>query len=374
MKQSLFILFVVLFLCSCVEINFKNDLASENEIQLNSIQKVIITKDDGLLVAGVYDSKITFIKTDADFRTLWRKDNYDWGTNIYGSWGQSFYGVQIVNIFQNDFKNFICIASVQQGGDVIFSSVLIFELSQEGEQLRKMEIKDFSVYNAFKTTDGGYILSGSNILKLDKDLKVNWEKNYYRAQNLWPGKIINTNDGRYALTSWNGDKSYFKVLDNDGNELESKEYSFNDIPFNETGNDLIQLNDKGFIIVGRTRNRYQPWYMDCGVIRINSSGNKIWTKIFGSSLDDWLEDIIYASENEFIFQGRIGFPNNPVQKTILFKMNLDGQIGDSCTVERIERLLYNPKEYFIKTIRLDDNYFRVSKIPLSEVFNINRYN
>lgn len=373
MKTIHLLILIILFSTSCEKINLKNELKSQDEIQLNNIQKVTILKDDGLLIAGEYDSKTTIIRTDANFRTLWRKGNYEWGTNIHGSWGQSSYSVSIINMFQNEFNNFICIASVMEGGCVMYSSTLIFELNNEGEQLKKIELKDFSANEAIRTVDGGYLLSGSKILKLDKNFKSEWEKDYYGAENLWTGKIINTNDGKYALTAWNGDKSYFRILDLNGNLIESEEYSFNEIPFDETGNDLIQLKDNGFIIVGRTRNLSEPWYMDCGAIRINSSGEKIWSEKFGSSDDDWLENVIYSSEDELIVQGKIGFPNDPVQKTILYKITPDGQISDSCKVDRMETLLYDSHDYFIKTIKLDDNYYRLTKIPFSEILNIDKY-
>ena len=370
MKQTLLILSVVLFLCSCEKWNFKNDITSENDVQLNGIQKVIITRDNGLLIVGENDSKTTIIKTDANFRTIWRKDNYAWGNNMYGSWGQSSYWFQIVNMFQDDNDNIICIASVMQGGCVIFSSAMIIELNIRGAELKRMEIKDFSLYDAIKSTDGGYLLSGTKLLKLDKNFKSNWEKNYW-AQGIFVGKTINTIDGRFALTCWNdNDESYLKVLDTNGDELESARYSYNVIPFNETGNDLIQLNDRGFIIAGRTRNIHEPWDMDCGVTRINSSGKKTWTNKFGTRSDEWLDKIIYSSDNELIIQGEIGFPNADIQKSILLRIDLTGNITDSCTVDRIEPMLYNPNEYFIKSYKLDDNYFRFTKIPFRELFNI----
>jgi len=370
MQRIFLTLFVTLFLYSCEKWNLKDDILSENNIQLNSIQKVIITGDNGLLIAGVNNSKETFIKTDANFGTIWRKDDYDWGNYIYsGGWGQPFYGVDVVNIFQNENDNFICVASVTQGGCVIYSSVMIIELSQEGEELKKMEIQDFTILDAIKSADGGYLLLGYRLLKVDKNFNINWEKDYW-AMDLGIGNIINTNDGRYALTCWNyNDESFIKILNTDGDESFSERYSFNDTPFNETGNDLIQLKDKGFIIIGRTRNHDEPWDMDCGATRINSSGAETWTKKFGSGDDEWLEKIIYSSDDEFIVQGKVGFPNDEIQKTILLKMNITGQIADSCTVDRIEMLLYNPHNYFIKADKIDDDYYRFNKIPFKELCN-----
>lgn len=369
MRPLILVFSACIILYSCEKINPGDEIKSENEIELNNVHKITITKDNGLLIAGDFEGQITFIKTDANFNSIWRKDNFDWGTIISGSYGgPSSYLVRIINMFQNELGNYICFASVWQGGCVITTSVLIFELNQGGKQLKKKEIQGLDLNNVIKTNDGGYILSGFNIVKLDKELNKTWEISLIEGRHLWPGKIINTHDGRYALTSWDGDKSFFKILDDNGEENLSTEYSFNEIPFNETGNDLIQLKDNGYIIVGRTRSLNEPYPMDCGAMRINSSGSKVWSKIFRSDSNSWFEDIIYSSGDEFFIQGKVGYPSDPIQKSTLYKMNQDGLVIDSCSLDFIEPLQYHSRGYFVKTQKLDDNYFRFSKIPVSAVF------
>jgi hypothetical protein len=374
MKKFIFILFISLIFVSCDKINLNDDIKSVNTLQLNSIQKVIITRDNGLLIAGVYDSKITFIRTDANFNIIWRKDNYDWGTLISGSWGLSLYWVNVVNIFQNEFDNFVFVGSVLQGGCVLSHSMMIAELGSKGEVLIKTEIQKISVNEAIKANDGGYLLSGSSIMKLDKNLKVNWEKNYW-SQDLMTGKVINTFDGRYALTIWNENyESFLKVLDASGNETLSEKYSFKDTPTNENGNDLIQLKDNGFIIIGRTRNARELSGMDNGVLRVNESGKRIWTRKSGKITDEWLEKIIYSSDKELIVQGQLGYPGDIFQKSFILKMDLNGQVCDSCSFDVNETLLYTPHDYFVRVRKDGDTQVRIDKIPFSEIFKSAAYN
>jgi hypothetical protein len=103
----------------------KGDIQSENDIRLNSVQKVIVTRDNGLLIAGVYDSKLTFIKTDENFDITWMKDDYEWGRYEAGSFGGgSTNAFEVINLFQDEFNNFICTGSLMQGGCVVYNSVM----------------------------------------------------------------------------------------------------------------------------------------------------------------------------------------------------------------------------------------------------------
>jgi hypothetical protein len=368
MRQVTLICLLSVLLCSCEKLNIKGDIQSENDIRLNTVQKVIVTRDNGLLIAGVYDSKVTFIKTDENFRVIWMKDDYEWGKFEFGTFGGgSTYVFEVINLFQDEFNNFICTGSVTQGGCVVYNSIMIVELNQDGKEMEKAEFKEQLFYNAMATADGGYLFSGVNAMKLNKKIKIAWEKNYPFGDP-FTGKVINTRSGRYAMTAWDGDKMFIKTLEPDGDESMSEEFSFSEINFNETGNDLIGLEDGGFIIAGRSRTHDEPWDMDCGITRLNSSGKKIWTKTFGTGSDEWLDEIIWHSGKEFIMQGSVGYPAADVQKTILIKIDQDGAISDSLTTDRIGPLINHPHEYFIKYQNEEDDCIHFEKIPLSELF------
>jgi hypothetical protein len=368
MKKNLFTVFTLLILFSC-ERFAEDDISSTVTFQLSNIQKIISTRDGGFLIAGESDCKTTFIKTDANFGTIWRNDNYSWGSNIYGSWGQSSYSYRVINIFPDENDNYLCFGSVTQGGCVMYSSSLIVELSPEGKDIKRKEIKNFVLYDVINTQDGGYLLSGSNLLKLGSNFESLWEINY-RAGNTAINKVINIGDGNFAVTCRYNDGSYLRLLDNNGNELWSRKFEFNnDIPLEEIGFGLIRLKDNGFLIAGRTRNHHPLFDMDCGITRLNASGDMIWSAKFGSGSEEWLENIFDLSDNEFVIQGNVGYPNDKIQKSIILRIDLNGKIIDSCSVSKFEALFYNDKGYFVRASKEGDN-ISLNKIRSDELFDI----
>lgn len=370
MAKILLLSLAIILLVAC-----KKEIPNQIEVspshmtfQLNNIDQVFFTKDNGSLIAGVYHHKYTFIKTNAGFDIEWTKNNYEWGNLFAGTgWGSSFYSIQIVKIFERNDGSYICIGTIQDGGDVVYSSTLVIELNQKGEQIQAYKFNDLSTSNALQTSDGGYVLFGNKLIKLDRDFKQLWEKNlfdytYYQSQ------IVSTTDGGFATTgNYNGEKVFLKKFNSDGNEISSYTYKHNDFPFNENGSDLIQLQDNGFLIVGRTRNINQFNDLDCQIIRTNFNGDTLWTKRFGDSTNDYLERIISNNLNEFVIQGTSGFPNE-IQKSILLKLNSEGQILDSCRIEKCYMMVYSPLKFYIKVQSADTAHIIFSRIEADRLF------
>ncbi len=248
-----------------------------------------------------------------------------------------------------------------EGGDVVYSTTLVIELNSKGEQVSKHEFKDLSTSNALQTSDAGYILFGTQLVKLDAKFNQQWVKNV--KDNLYsPIQIISTTNGGFAMTgSYKSDQPFLKKLDANGNEILNTTYKHNAFPFNENGTDLVQLQDNGFLIIGRTRNLNQLTDLDCQIIRTDFKGDTLWTKRFGNSTNEWLDRIVSSDQNEFVIQGTSGFPNE-IQKSILLKINLDGQILDSCRVDKFPMMLYSPLKNYVKVQSIDTahiNFFVV---------------
>ena len=371
MTKFLFLGLAILLLIACRKETSNESFAitSNMTFQLNNVNQVFFTKDSGSLIAGVYHHKYTFIKTNKAFDIEWTKNNFDWGNLISGSgWGANFYSIQIVKIFQRDDGSYVCIGSITEGGCVVFASTLVIELNQKGEQIHTYEFKDQSTSNALQTSDGGYILFGYKLIKLDRNFSKLWEKNL--LDNNWhQSQIISTADGGFATTgNYNGEKIFLKNLDLNGNETSSFTYKHNDSPFNENGSDLIQLQDKGFLIIGRTRNISQINDLDCQIIRTNFAGDTLWTKRFGNSSNEWLDRFISTTQNEFIVQGTSGFPNEN-QKSMLVRFNAAGQILDSIRTEKFNMLVYSPSKYYIKVQSPDTAHIAFQKIAAGRLFN-----
>lgn len=344
-------------------------IPSSVDFRLNYIDHVFFTQDNGLLITGSYNHISTIIKTNYKFEITWEKNNYEWGNLISGSgWGSSFYSANITKIIQKDDGTYVCICSIEEGGDVVNSSTLLLELNQNGEQIRKVEFHDNRTTNILQTTDGGFLLFGSKLIKLDRNYNHQWTKNLI-GQIYNQVQIVSATDGGFATTgSYKNDQVFLKKYDSNGNEISGFTYKHSDYPFEEAGFDLIQLTDKGFLIIGRTGKTFVPNVINCQIIRTSATGDTIWTKRFGGSTNNWLDRFISHDKNEFVIQGSDGFPNE-IQKSILIRINSEGQIVDSIRTEKFQMMLYSPLKFYIKVQTKDKDHINFTRIETDNLFN-----
>ncbi|MBK7627294.1 MAG: hypothetical protein IPJ16_08910 [Bacteroidales bacterium] len=106
-----FLFLATLFLSSCTKI----DLTATAEVQLNTLLN-IKEINNGFIVSGIKDSRITISKLDVNFDPIWQKDNYEWGELLSeGGWGGAFYSVEVVDIFQKrEWKSCMLLLSIRR--------------------------------------------------------------------------------------------------------------------------------------------------------------------------------------------------------------------------------------------------------------------
>ena len=243
-----------------------------------------------------------------------------------------FYSFQIVKVFQQSNGHYVCIGSIQEGGDVVYSSVLILVLTQNGDQIQKIRFDDLKVKNVLQTSDDGYILFGSSMIKLNKDFNIQWTKEIIDGK-YWSIQITPTSNNGFALTgTYEQNQIFLKTFESNGNEESNKIYKNRDYQFQEYGFDLKQLNDGGFLIVGRSSITVFPNNLQCQILRTNINYDTIWTKKVNYSTNSVLNRIIYSESNEFIIGGEIVSPNENRQ-SFLIKTNDNGQVLDSLIID-----------------------------------------
>ena len=199
-----------------------------------------------------------------------------------------------------------------------------------------------SAQSVINTTDGGYAILGFTqsidgdvsdkqnenfdywVLKFDAQDQLQWSRTYGGSSDDRGQDIIQTQDGGYAIIgsslSNDGDVSnnagmedYWLVkLDASGAVSWQKSFGFQG---NDSGFSVIQTNDQGYLISGildvsasggqgnssRTSNRHaggEYW-----TIRLNASGDMLWSKFFGGSFTDMPEGIVETDDNGFIIVG-----------------------------------------------------------------------
>lgn len=165
-----------------------------------------------------------------------------------------------------------------------------------------------------QTSDGGFIVTGytysnngdvSNnhgasdiwVVKLDNSGNLQWEKSYGTGLNDSGTSVKETSDGGYIVTgtSWiNSNLSDdYKVLklDSSGNVQWQKNYGGSK---SDWGQSIIQTSDEGYIIVGGsysnngdvTGHHGSTEYLDCWIVKLDTTGNIQWQKSLGGSLND----------------------------------------------------------------------------------------
>ena len=196
-------------------------------------------------------------------------------------------------------------------------------------------------YDLITTEGGGYLLGGVSksssgdvsesgrgaedywIVKIDADGNKIWDKRFGGNSYDSLKRISQTSDGGYLLagdsTSNNasGDKSdngkggndYWVVrIDASGNKLWDKTYG-------GSGDDwfsgLTQTDNGGFLLNGSSESNQtgdktesSGNYFSYWLVRIDSSGNKLWDKTLRSNGDMWSKNAIVTNKGSFIVLGR----------------------------------------------------------------------
>ncbi|MBV1888026.1 MAG: hypothetical protein KUG51_01930 [Urechidicola sp.] len=193
-----------------------------------------------------------------------------------------------------------------------------------------------------KTNDGGYVVLGytqSNdgdlimksdisfdywLLKFDANDTLQWSKTFGGSQTDKGYKIIQTQDGGFALVgtsdSIDGDIStnfgwndiWIVKLDSSGNISWEKSHGFSG---NDQGFSIIQTSNGGYFISGvldvsasggngnDRASRQQHAGGDYWGIKLDGNGNKVWRRYFGGTFTDSAYDAIQTSDNGFLLIG-----------------------------------------------------------------------
>ncbi len=237
------------------------------------------TTDGGYIITGVTDSyygtraNVWLIKTDSNGNEQWNRtfggNNRDGGRSVY----QTNDGGYIIGGYTYSY------GEPHPGGKGWVIKTDENGIEEWNITFHPEDPYDFGYAKTLQqTNDGGYIIGGSRIMKLDSNGNVEWEK------KTGCRSIQQTNDGGYIATGEIGERlpPPFKVdlwlakLDSDGN-LEWKEVFGRDNRCLETGKCVRQANDGGYIVVG-TKQLLPfnyiiiPLFLDVWVIKTNKIG------------------------------------------------------------------------------------------------------
>ena len=187
------------------------------------------------------------------------------------------------------------------------------------------------------TPDGGYLIAGNteNTILNDLDIKVVktdslgkelWTKTYGGTRPDYPNCILQTNDGNYFVVGYSqsfggGDQDVYLIkIDPSGNTLWTKTYGGYG---NEDGKEIVATADGNYVIVGAS-NSQNFANNDMMLTKIDPAGNVIWMKYYGGPAYESARSVKLCLDGGFIMAGKTASTYSSVATMFLVKTDASG--------------------------------------------------
>lgn len=244
-------------------------------------------------------------------------------------------------IWQRLYSDGGSINPTDDGGYVISGNSCLFKIDSIGSILWQKTYREIGGLIK-QTTDGGYIvvrdsrigsafLSGNDIevLKLDSDGNVSWEKRYSgEVMNWWVNSIHEITDGGYVFgggaSMTEGSGPFLVKLDSIGDISWAKATTAG-------GNNLNSMQptgDGGYIVAGDTIAFNEDFNQDIWVVKFNQNGEIMWQKTYGGTHPEHGGSVIETKEGEYVLSGdSVSFRNN--YDLWVLKLRSDGIVSST---------------------------------------------
>jgi len=231
-----------------------------------------------------------------------------------------------------------------------------------------------------ETSDGGYIFSGSTtsngtddfqlwIVKIDANGNEVWSKTHGGAEWEEAASISPTSDGGYILSGYTLSKgagakdAYLIKVNATGDVIWDK--VFGDIHADEF-RDAKETPDGGFIAVGYSITFFsqQNQYRDLFIVKTNSSGDLVWSKLIGSNKNEGASSVRITTDGGFVISGFTDSYSKS-NNIYLLKFNAAGEITS---------VYEDDEEKLLQSFILNQNYPNPFNGQTTITFVINKPN
>ncbi len=285
-------------------------LWSKTYDHMHSTVNDITLSPDGYIAVGYKENRTAadafIIKINMDGDTLWTKTL----GNI--SKHESFNSIIAIN------DGYIAVGRCSSNG----TNVFVVKFTDSGEILWTKDLgstKD-QFGNDIVAVEDGFIISGGIyessgflnglILKIDSLGNLIWTKEYGDESNDILKSICTSNDYGYVLSGYSRSLSnrsndiWILKINDTGETLWSEKYgtSYTEFSeFNDEANDMISVSD-GYLLCGESGSVGKS--AEFLVLKIDESGDTLWTQKYGESEDDVANSIVLNNKNECIVVGK----------------------------------------------------------------------
>ncbi len=174
-------------------------------------------------------------------------------------------------------------------------------------------LSDDYAYSIIQSSDGGYVVAGASggylyVVKLDSSGNVMWAKTIEVFVD-WGVSMTNSSDGGYVIAGYTwrfgasyDDDIYVVKLDSSGNVVWTKTIGGSK---HDEARSIIQSSDGGYVVAGSTSS-FGAGNLDIFVVKLDSSGNIVWAKTIGGIFGDYANSIIQSSDGGYVIAGGTG--------------------------------------------------------------------
>ena len=179
--------------------------------------------------------------------------------------------------------------------------------------------------NSLSHSAGAEIELSSNSNHLLGDGSSQWAVHLGGANADLASAIVQTGDGGYAMAGYTGSFGAGNVdlwvvkINSNGSIAWEKTYGDSNLNFAST---MTTTADGGFMVAGSTGN-YHPQWFGYWVLRLDSNGEVLWQKKFGSGGTNFVSQVIETSNGDFLMVGETGTFSTPARGWIL-KLDANG--------------------------------------------------
>jgi len=270
---------------------------------------LIQTEDGGYAVCGTTSSfgngafDFYLVKTDENGEEEWSHSGYGGGGyNHCQSILQTPDGeYSMAGKIDGNRYDFYLIQT-DENGDEVWSESYHRQWSEAVNDHIMTEDGDFVMAGIANNPDGVWDIY---VVKADENGDEIWSESYGGDSSDLGNGIIETRDGGYAIAGLTdsfgegGEDAYLVKINENGEEEWSQTYGGRQ---DDGFYSLIQLEDGGFVLVGRTES-FGEGGLDFYVVRTNEEGEEIWSQTYGGENDEWSMSVVETPEGDLILGG-----------------------------------------------------------------------
>jgi hypothetical protein len=305
---------------------------------ITSAYDIITTFDGGYAITG-FKTCSTLFCLDFCLLKLDSLGNQEW-VRIYDAYGADDNAYAIVQTKDSGFV----MAGVSQTPPNLASNVRLLKVDKNGNKLWDRNYGGLGEQFGFdveQTFDGGFILatlqdtsgvSNGNqveLIKTDSSGIIEWQKQYYNVGDGQAQAVKQTSDSGYVVTGvvvnmlspTSGEDIFLLKTDKNGDTLWTKFYGNQG---SERGEDVMVASDGNFVIAGHTQGFFNSNQIAAYIIKTNPMGDTLWTKVVENGDQNGVYSVIEDVNKNYVFTGVTSISLPPFSDFYLLKMDSSG--------------------------------------------------